>query len=674
MSKASRAATIVPFLLVGIVLLMIVPLPPAALDLLLASSIAISVALLLVSINLEKPLDLSALPTLLLFTTLLRLALNVASTRLILLRGADGTQAAGRIVNAFGEFVVGGNAVVGAAIFLLLVIINFVVITKGAGRVAEVSARFTLDALPGKQMSIDADLANGTFTHAQAKARRQEVEREADFFGAMDGASKFVRGDAIAGLLMTGVNVTVGFVVGVVQHGMSAADAAGTYTVLTVGDGLASQIPALLVSTAAGVVVTRAASAQSLGPVLVEQLGKNRAALFATSGILGVVGFLPGMPLIPFALLAAGLAYAGRAAKIPAEGAAADGVPGSEEKAAPLTDREQIREMLPLDRLELEVGFDLVPLVDATKGGDLVSRIGAIRRNLATELGMILPSVRIRDNLHLDSSAYRLMFAGNEVGGGKVRVGKLLAMDPTGSLTPIEGEKVQEPAFGLPAVWVPTRNRDRAESLGYTVVDPATVAATHLTEMLRAIAPEVLGRSEAQELIDLVAEEEPRLVDELIPNLLPLGEVIKVLRGLLLEGVSIRDLRSILEALADHARDTKDTDMLIELVRRRMARHITGRFKGEDGSVSAIVLDPAGEAFFRDGGSRPAVAQRLLSSLNNAAAAFSNVSTPPLVLCASDIRPAVSEFFGRRVPGLAVASFSEMDAKTTVKTLALVHG
>lgn len=674
MSKPSRAATIVPFLLVGIVLLMIVPLPPVALDLLLASSIAISVALLLVSINLERPLDLSALPTLLLFTTLLRLALNVASTRLILLHGADGTQAAGRIVNAFGEFVVGGNAVVGAAIFILLVIINFVVITKGAGRVAEVSARFTLDALPGKQMSIDADLANGTFTHAQAKARRLEVEREADFFGAMDGASKFVRGDAIAGLLMTGVNVTVGFVVGVVQHGMSAADAAGTYTVLTVGDGLASQIPALLVSTAAGVVVTRAASAQALGPVLVEQLGKNRAALFATSGILGVVGFLPGMPLIPFAILAAGLAYAGRAAQIPGEGPAPAGTPGSEEKAVPLTDREQIREMLPLDRLELEVGFDLVPLVDATKGGDLVSRIGAIRRNLATELGMILPSVRIRDNLHLDSSAYRLMFAGNEVGGGQVRVGKLLAMDPTGSLTPIEGEKVQEPAFGLPAVWVPTRNRDRAESLGYTVVDPATVAATHLTEMLRSIAPEVLGRSEAQELIDLVAEEEPRLVDELIPNLLPLGEVIKVLRGLLLEGVSIRDLRSILEALADHARDTKDTDMLIELVRRRMARHITGRFKGEDGSVSAIVLDPAGEAFFRDGGAGPAVAQRLLSSLNNAAAAFSNVSTPPLVLCASDIRPAVSEFFGRRVPGLAVASFSEMDAKTTVKTLALVHG
>ncbi len=672
MKSKDRAVASVPLLLVGIVLLMIVPLPPMALDLLLASSIAISVALLLVSINLEKPLDLSAFPTILLFTTLLRLALNVASTRLILLRGAEGTGAAGRVVSAFGEFIVGGNYVVGAAVFILLVIINFVVITKGAGRVAEVSARFTLDALPGKQMSIDADLASGTLTHEQAKNRRKEVEREADFFGAMDGASKFVRGDAIAGLLMTGVNVVVGFIVGVIQHDLTAAEAASTYTVLTVGDGLASQIPALLVSTAAGVVVTRASAGAALGPVLVQQLGKSRSALFATSGVLGVVGMLPGMPAIPFMGLAGALALAARSAKTP-EMAAAESQ-DAEAEATPVSDRDRIKEALPLDRLELEVGFDLVPLVDASKGGDLVSRIGAIRRNLATEMGMILPSVRIRDNLHLDSSAYRLMLAGNEVGGGKVRVGKMLAMDPTGTLPALDGEQVKEPAFGLPATWVPSRLRDRAESFGYTVVDPATVAATHLTEMLRAVAPEVLGRSEAQELIDLVAEDEPRLVDELIPNLLPLGEVIKVLRGLLEEGVSIRDLRSILEALADHARDTKDPKMLVELVRRRMARHITSRFRSDDGSVSAIVLDPAGEAFFREGGGQPSVAQRLLSSLNDAASAFANVNTPPLVLCAADIRPSVSEFFGRRVPGLAVASFAEMDPKTTVRTLAMVQG
>ncbi|MEM7605668.1 MAG: flagellar biosynthesis protein FlhA [Myxococcota bacterium] len=665
-STLSRA---VPLGLVGIVLLMIVPLPPMALDLFLAVSIAVSVALLFVSIHLEKPLDLSSFPTILLFTTLLRLALNVASTRLILLEGANGPGAAGRIVGAFGEFVVGGNFVVGGAVFVLLVIINFVVITKGAGRVAEVSARFTLDALPGKQMSIDADLASGTLTHEQARTRRREVEREADFFGAMDGASKFVRGDAIAGLLMTAVNVVVGFIVGVLQHDLTAADAASTYTVLTVGDGLASQIPALLVSTAAGVVVTRAAAGAALGPVLLEQLGKNRAALFATAAVLVVVGLLPGMPLLPFGALAAALAFAAREKDASAEAQEE----GADEAAEPMTDRDRIKESLPLDRLELEVGFDLVPLVDDSKGGDLVGRIGAIRRNLATELGMILPSVRIRDNLHLDSSAYRLMLAGNEVGGGVVRVGKLLAMDPTGALQGLQGERVTEPAFGLPATWIASRDRDRAESLGFTVVDPATVAATHLTEMLRAVAPETLGRSEAQELIDLVAEEDPRLVDELIPNLLPLGEVIKVLRGLLGEGVSIRDLRSILEALADHARDVKDPATLVELVRRRLARHITSRFKGDDGSVAAVVLGPSGEQFFRDGASQPSVAQRLLSSLNDAAAAFANVSTPPLVLCAADVRPAASEFFTRRVPGLAVASFAEIDPKTNVRTLAMVQ-
>lgn len=668
---SSRVAAVVPVVLVGIVLLMIVPLPPVMLDLFIASSVAVSIALLFVAIHLVKPLDLSAFPTILLFTTLLRLALNVASTRLILLNGPDGTGAAGRVVRAFGEFVVGGNYVVGAAVFVLLVIINFVVITKGAGRVAEVSARFTLDALPGKQMSIDADLASGTLTHEQAKARRKEVEREADFFGAMDGASKFVRGDAIAGLLMTGVNVIVGFIVGVAQHDMTAAEAASTFTVLTVGDGLASQIPALLVSTAAGVVVTRAAAGVALGTVLVEQLGRSRSALFATAGVVGAVGLLPGMPALPFMAIGGALAFAANATQTVAT--KEDGTPEvAGEVEAPRSDREDIKESLPLDRLELEVGFDLVPLVDSEKGGDLVKRIGAIRRNLATELGLILPSVRIRDNLHLSSSAYRLMLSGNEVGGGEVRVRKFLAMDPTGTLPSIPGERVKEPAFGLPAVWVAPRDRDRAETLGYTVVDPATVAATHLTELLRAVAPEVLGRTEAQELIDLVAEEEPRLVDELIPNLLPLGEVIKVLRGLLEEGVSIRDLRGILEALADYSRDTKDPRTLVELVRQRLARHITGRFKGSDGSVAALVLDPRGEQFFRDGAFDANEAQRLLRSLNDAAGAFSSVSTPPLVLCAADVRRAASDFFSRRVPGLSVASFAEMDPKATIRTLALV--
>ncbi len=675
-TAAKRLASGVPLLLVGIVFLMIVPLSAGTLDVFLATSIALSVGLLLVSIHMEKPLDLSSFPTILLFTTLLRLALNVASTRLILLDGGRGSDAAGDVIRAFGEFIVGGNFVVGGAVFILLVIINFVVITKGAGRVAEVSARFTLDALPGKQMSIDADLASGAITQEQAKKRRREIEREADFFGAMDGASKFVRGDAIAGLMMTGINIVVGFIVGVAQQGLDASEAAATYTVLTVGDGLASQIPALLVSTAAGVVVTRAAAGAALAPALVEQLGRHRSALYMTAAVLGCLGVLPGMPLLPFALLGGALAWAARSApELTAEGEPlAQNASGEAEQDPAAADRDRIKEVLPLDLLELEVGFDLVSLVDAAKGGDLVERIGAIRRNLATELGIIVPSIHIRDNLRLESSTYRLLLSGNEVGSGRVRMGRHLVMDPTGALPELEGEEVREPAFGLPAKWVRDSVRDRAEALGYTVVDPATVAATHLTEMLRSLAPELLGRSEAQELLDLFAEQHPKLVDELIPNLLPMGEVVKVLRNLLAEGVSIRDLRTIFEALCDHAREIKDPLDLTERVRQRLARHITSRFKDDQGQVAALVLDPHAEQVFRSGGPDAASAQRLLSSLDQAARNFARVTTPPLVLCAPDIRRRVAEFLTRRVPGLSVLSFREIDANTTVRTLGVVTG
>lgn len=669
---SGRAASMVPLVLVGIVFLMMVPLSPALLDLLLAASIALSVGLLLVAIHMEKPLDLSSFPAILLFSTLLRLALNVASTRLILLEGGEGTGAAGAVVGAFGQFVVGGNVVVGAAIFILLVIINFVVITKGAGRVAEVSARFTLDALPGKQMAIDADLASGVYTQAQAKAAREVVGREADFFGAMDGASKFVRGDAIAGLLMTAINIVVGFVVGVVQEGLDAGTAAETYTVLTVGDGLASQIPALLVSTAAAVVVTRAAAGASLGDALVGQLGRSRSALQTTAGIVGALGLLPGMPLVPFAALGAALFVASRSAMTgrEASGESADAEDG-ETTVGERTDRDGIKDLLPVSLLELEVGFDLVPLVDASRGGDLVERIGAIRKNLATELGIVVPSIHIRDNLRLEASTYRLMLSGNEVGRGLVRVGRYLVMDVAGDAPDLDGESVREPAFGLPAKWVREPQRAQAEAMGLTVVDPATVAATHLTELLRGVAPDLLGRTEAQELLDLFAEYHPKLLDELIPNLMPAGEVVKVLRNLLSEGVSIRDLRTILEALADHARDVKDPVELTELVRARLARHITSRFRGDDGRVAALVLDPRAEERFR-AGLDAVSAQRLLGSLETAARAFSDVTSPPVVLCAADIRRRVSEFFGRRVPGLSVLSFREIDGRTTVRNLGVV--
>ncbi len=668
------ATSAIPLLLVGIVLLMVVPLPPFLMDLMLSGSITLAVSLLLVSIYIDKPLDLSSFPTILLFSTLLRLALNVASTRLILLRGADGTEAAGRIIEAFGQFLVGGNVVVGAAIFLLLVLINFVVITKGAGRVAEVSARFTLDAMPGKQMAIDADLAAGVITQQRAVERRRRVEQEADFFGAMDGASKFVRGDAIAGLIMTGINIVVGFIVGVAQQGMSASEAASTYTVLTVGDGLASQIPALLVSTAAGVVVTRAAIGAPLAPVLAQQLGQQRKALTTAAGVLLAVGLVPGVPLLPFLFFGGVLGLAARAApERPAtdEGNEAAGTP-DESEDPDRHERDELQHLLQVPLLELQVGLDLVPLLDGP--GELVERVGAIRKALASEMGFIVPSVHIRDNLTMPSASYRLMLSGNEVGRGEVRVGRYLAMDPTGSLPPIAGEEVREPAFGLPARWIRASKREEAETLGYTVVDAVTVIATHLTELLRRIAPELIGRSRTQELLDLFAQQEPRLVDELVPNLLGLGEISRVLANLLAEQVSIRDLRSILEALADHARDTKDPEELTERVRRRLARHITARFKDEQGQVHALVLDPQAEERFREGSLDAAAAQRLLASLDQQAHAFAGLSSPPLLVCSPDVRRAVSDFLGRRIPGLAVVSFAEIEPSASVRTLGVVSG
>jgi flagellar biosynthesis protein FlhA len=670
-----RSESAVPLLLVGIVLLMVVPLPAFILDLMLASSIALSVALLLISINIEKALDLSAFPSILLFGTLFRLALNVASTRLILLDGSEGTGAAGQVIRAFGELIIHGNYLVGATIFVLLVIINFVVITKGAGRVAEVSARFTLDALPGKQMSIDADLGAGAITQDQARLRRREVEQESDFFGAMDGASKFVRGDAIAGLLMTGINIMIGFVVGVVQKDMSPAKAAQTYTVLSVGDGLVSQIPALLMSTAAGVVVTRAAAGTALAPALIQQLGSRRPALYGTATLLSIVSILPNMPMLPFLALAtvAGLvARYGSAAKAGALKASAQGgAPQPSATAAP-TERERLEEVLPVELLELEVGFDLVPLVDAQTSGSLVERVAAIRRNLAAELGIILPSVHIRDNLRLAPNAYRLLLSGNEVGRGELRVGRFLAMDPTGTCPPIEGEKVAEPAFGLPAQWVTAGERERAETLGYTVVDAVTVAATHLTEMLRAAAPDLLGRREAQELFEIFARRETKLVDEVVPNVLPLGDVLLVLRQLLRESVPIRDLRTIFETLADAGRETKNPIELNERVRHRLARAISARFKDDRGRIAALVLDPRAEEAFRNGGPDAGAAQRVLASLDAAARSFAGVSTPPVLLCAPDVRRTVAEFLSRRIPGLSVLAYREVDPKATVRTLGVV--
>jgi flagellar biosynthesis protein FlhA len=674
-SVGQRLQSVVPLILVGIVLLMVVPLPPVVLDLMLTTSIALSIALLLISISIEKPLDLSAFPSILLFVTLLRLSLNVASTRLILIHGSEGTEAAGRVIRAFGELLIGGNYVVGATIFLLLVIINFVVITKGAGRVAEVSARFTLDALPGKQMSIDAELNAGAINQDEARIRRRKVEQESDFFGAMDGASKFVRGDAIAGLLITAINIAVGFIVGVVQKDLSAADAAAKYTVLTVGDGLVSQIPALLTSTAAGVIVTRAATGSALAPAIVVQLSSRRNVLWTTSAVLAFAALLPNMPSVPFLTLAGVLALATRLATrlgVPAIDAGSAEAMAKPEASAEQTERIQIEELLSVDLLELEVGFELIPLVDATKGGELVERISAIRRNLAAELGIIIPSIHIRDNLRLKPSAYRILLSKNEVGAGELRIGRFLVMDPTGSLPPIAGEKVQEPAFGLPAQWIAAVDREKAEALGYTVVDAVTVAATHLTEILRSTAYELLGRTDLQELIDIFARKEPRLVDELIPNILNLGEVLKVMRELLRESVSIRDMHTILEALADYGREIKDIGELTDRVRQRLARTVSARFKDDKNRIAALVMDPRAEDAFRNSGPDAANSQRVLASLDSLARNFAGVTTPPLLICAQDIRRAVSNFLIRRIPGLSVLSYGEIDPKSTVRSLGIL--
>ncbi|MCA9610515.1 MAG: FHIPEP family type III secretion protein, partial [Myxococcales bacterium] len=483
---------------------------------------------------------------------------------------------------------------------------------------------------------------------------------------------KFVRGDAIAGLLMTGINIVIGFVVGVVQNDMDPSEAASTYTILTVGDGLASQIPALLVSTAAGVVVTRASSGASLPPTLVKQLGRSQQALYATAVVLATIGLLPGMPVIPFFALGGLVGWAARSAGKVASTAADAPAGETESEEGRGEERERLERLLPVELLELEIAYDLVSLVDEAQGGELVERIGAIRRNFASELGVIVPSVHIRDNIALGAGTYRLLLSGNEVGRGAARPGRLLAMDPAGNLPKLDGQEVREPAFGLPATWIPGAQREHAETLGYTVVDAPTVVATHLTELFRKVAPDLLGRAEVQELLDLFAERDPRLVDELVPNVLSLGEVRGVLSRLLAEGVSIRDLRTILEALADHGKQIKGPGDLTELVRSRLARHITARFRGDDGRIAALILDPGAEQVFRDGGPNGGAVQRILASLDGAARAFAGIRTPPAIVCSPDVRPAVRDLLARRVPGLSVLSHREIDDTATIRALGVV--
>jgi flagellar biosynthesis protein FlhA len=675
--RSSGWDVIVPLGIIGIVLMMVLPLPAMLLDVLLSFSMALAIGVFLTALFIEEALELSAFPAIVLIATLLRLSLNVATTRLILLHGGEGQGAAGSVVEAFGRFVVEGNVLVGLVVFLILAVINFIVVTKGAGRVAEVAARFTLDAMPGKQMAIDADVSSGAITADQARTRRKTLEREADFYGAMDGASKFVHGDAIAGMLITAINLIGGLILGVAR-GMDLAKAAETFSVLSVGDALASQIPALLISAAAGIVVTRSATGGQLGRAFGEQLFGRRKPVAMTAGILTVLGMMPGMPALPCLILAGGLLLlarkAGKGVAVAAKAAAAPDAQKDPKRSAAEVDA-----ALSLDLLSLEVGYELVGLVDAARGGTLLERVGSLRQQLAKELGVVMPPIHVCDNLELAPGAYRVLISGNPVGKGACKAGRLLAVDPVGNCPVIEGEATLDPTFGMPARWIAVRDREMAEALGYTVVDHATVIATHIGELLRTNAYRLVGRQEVAHLLEVLSRTAPKVVDDVVPNLLPLGDVVRVLRNLVREGISIRDLRTILESLAELSTQTKDVEQLTELVRERLASHITARAKGADGHVAALTLDPRLEEILRrslreiaagtGGAIDPEVLRVVTTNAERSIKKFGAISANPLLVTSPDLRRYVRAIFERKLPQLGVVSFREIDASAQIQVL-----
>lgn len=663
---------------IGILVIMIMPLPTWMLDILLSCNITISVVMILVSMYVVEAINISVFPSFLLISTLFRLALNISSTRLILLNGDQGIDAAGQVIKAFGSFVVGGNYVVGAVVFAILIIINFVVITKGSGRIAEVAARFTLDAMPGKQMSIDADLNNGLITEEEAKAKRARLQREADFYGAMDGASKFVRGDVTAGMIITFVNIIGGLVIGVLQKGMTLGDAAKTYTILTIGDGLVSAIPALIISTAAGIIVSRAASEGHMGTQMVTELTVHPRAFGTASAVLAFFGIVPGLPGIPFFVLAAlsgFLAYSMRQAK-------KETTVAVEKPEKPATGMENVDGLLEIDDLELEVGYGLIPLVDKAQGGDLLDKIRSIRRQFALEMGVVVPPIHIRDNLKLSPNQYVFLLRGIEIARGEILPDNYLAMETGVVEQKIEGVPTREPAFGLPALWIPADKREKAQMFGYTVVDPSTVLGTHISELLKTHIHEIIGRQQVQALLNKVAEKNPKLVDELVPGLLPLGAVHKVIQNLLRERVSIRNLVTILEVLADYAPTTKNTDLLTEYVRQALGRHITRQYVAEDGNLYLITLDPNLEDALSSAVQHtdresflsidPGTAQQLIKKIEGFIKKFEEKQAIPVLLCSPQIRSNLKKLLERFVPHIAVLSHTEIDTRVKIKSLGTV--
>ena len=675
--EVARSGLGVPLLLVMVLAMMVLPLPAVALDALFTFNISLSLVILLVVLYTLRPLDFAVFPTLLLVATLLRLALNVASTRVVLLNGHTGTDAAGRVIEAFGEFVVGGSYAVGLVVFVILVIINFVVVTKGAGRVSEVSARFTLDALPGKQMAIDADLNAGIITQEEAKARRAEIAREADFYGAMDGASKFVRGDAIAGILILLINILGGLAVGTLQHGMSLADAGRTYTLLTIGDGLVAQIPSLLLSTATAIIVTRISAEADVTQQVLSQLFGHPRALAITGAVIGLLGLVPGMPNAAFLTL--GAACAGGAWLL-ARRTRAELVEEKPQEAQPQRPEERDLswdDVQPVDIIGLEVGYRLIPLVDRNQGGELMARIRGVRKKLSQELGFLIQPVHIRDNLDLAPNAYRISLLGVPAGEGEVHPDRELAINPGEAAAGLEGIPTKDPAFGLDAVWIEPARREEAQALGYTVVDPATVIATHLSVVLQEHAAELLGHEEAQQMLDVLARSAPKLVEDLVPKALPLGVVVKVLQNLLAEGVPVRDMRTIAETLAEHAPRSQDPDALTAAVRVALGRHIVQRINGMAGELPVITLDPALEQLLQqsmqgDGGPvlEPGIAERIHQELEALARRQEAMGQPVVLLVPQPLRAWLARWLRPSIRGLHVLAYPEIPDGRQVRVVA----
>jgi len=671
-----------PALLLALLAMVVIPLPAWTLDLLFTFNIALSLIVMLMVVYTSRPLDFSVFPTVLLVTTLLRLALNVASTRVVLLNGHQGTDAAGRVIESFGEFVIGGNYAVGLVVFTILVIINFVVVTKGAGRVSEVSARFTLDSIPGKQMAIDADLNAGIITPDEAKRRREEVAREADFYGSMDGASKFVRGDAVAGILILLINLVGGIVIGTMTHGMTLADAAGNYALLTIGDGLVAQIPALILSTATAVIVTRVSSREDMGEQVRRQVLGSPRALATVAAIVGALGLVPGMPALVFIVLAGsfgGLAYVLKRHSRTAD--AGLDAPAAEQASSASSGAERELswdDVPPVDLIGLELGYKLIPLVDQKQGATLLGRIKGVRRKLSQELGFLIHPVHIRDNLELAPTVYRFSLHGVPVGEGEVQPDLELAINPGRVYGTVQGQPTREPAFGMEAVWIDPSKRDEAQALGYTVVDASTVIATHLSRVLKAHAHELLGHDEAQHLLDLLGRSHPKLVESLVPKSLELNVVLKVLQNLLQEEVAVRDMRTIAETLVHHAARTQDPDALTAAVRVALGRAIVQSAAGTRAEIPLLALDPALEQLLVKSLAahgqtlEPGLAERLGQSVREAVARLEANGDPAILVVAPELRPWLARWLRPSIDALHVLAYTEIPDNRAVRIVATI--